>query len=74
MRNLFKRLSQSIKDAGLNWFTATALVILLIVLAGYTIYYLIGLIGAIYWLTHSILLTVIIGIIVIDLVCTILYS
>lgn len=74
MRKILNKISQSLNEAGLNWFTGIAVVILLLIVVGYAIYYTIGLIGSIYWLTHSILLTIIVGIVVIGLICAILFS
>lgn len=74
MRRLTKKISKSLHEAGLNWFTGALVSILLLIVVGYSIYYIVGFIGMIYWATHSLLLTIIAGIVIISLVCAILLS
>ena len=74
MRNIINKISQSLKEAGFNWWSGVALVILLLIVVGYAIYYTIGFIGMIYWATHSILLTIAACVLIIGLLCAILFS
>lgn len=74
MRNIINKISQSLKEAGFNWLSGIALIILLLIVAGYAIYYTIGFVGMIYWATHSVALTIIACVIIIALWCAILFS